>query len=97
MNLGRSLGLVNNPSQQQYRDAAERFYAAQRQAEAEGNYQKAVAQAAAGKAAEAAQKAQQQDQQKKEEQKKDEEAKKESNELKYQVAIVNDKWQLIKN
>ena len=57
VNLGRSLGLVNNPSPQQFRDAAERFYAAQRQAEAEGNYQKAVAQAAAKKAAEAAQKA----------------------------------------
>ena len=57
VNLGRSLGLVNNPSPQQFRDAAERFYADQRQAEAEGNYQKAVAQAAAKKAAEAAQKA----------------------------------------
>ena len=56
VNLGRSLGLVNNPSPQQYRDAAERFYAAQRQAEAEGNYQKAAANAAAKKAAEAAQK-----------------------------------------
>lgn len=56
VNLGRSLGLVNNPSPQQFRDAAERFYAAQRQAEAEGNYQKAVANAAAKKAAEAAQK-----------------------------------------
>ena len=56
VNLGRSLGLVNNPSPQQYRDAAERFYAAQRQAESEGNYQKAVANAAAKKAAEAAQK-----------------------------------------
>ena len=56
VNLGRSLGLVNNPSPQQYRDAAERFYAAQRQAEAEGNYQKAVANAAAKKAAEAVQK-----------------------------------------
>ncbi|HFC8835549.1 TPA: IgG-binding virulence factor TspB family protein [Neisseria subflava] len=57
VNLGRSLGLVNSPSPQQFRDAAERFYAGQRQAEAEGNYQKAVAQAAAKKAAEAAQKA----------------------------------------
>lgn len=57
VNLGRSLGLVNNPSPQQYRDAAERFYAAQSKAEAEGNYQKAVANAAAKKAAEAAQKA----------------------------------------
>lgn len=57
VNLGRSLGLVNSPSPQQFRDAAERFYAGQRQAEAEGNYQKAVANAAAKKAAEAAQKA----------------------------------------
>ena len=71
--LGGYLGI--NPSPQQFRDAAERFYAAQRQAEAEGNYQKAVAQAAARKAAEAAQKAQQQEQQKKEEQKREEEAK----------------------
>jgi len=36
VNLGRSLGLVNNPSPQQFREAAERFYAGQRQAEAEG-------------------------------------------------------------
>ena len=57
VNLGRSLGLVNNPSPQQFRDAAERFYAAQKQAEAEGNYQKAVANAAAKKAAQTAQKA----------------------------------------
>mgnify|MGYP000850755660 FL=1 len=57
VNLGRSLGLVNSPSPQQFRDAAERFYAGQRQAEAEGNYQKAVANAAAKKAAEPAQKA----------------------------------------
>ena len=93
VNLGRSLGLVNNPSQQQYRDAAERFYAAQRQAEAEGNYQKAVAQAAAGKAAEAAQKAQQQEQQKKEEQKKDEEAKK-NRMIKYQLIVnINGSYQ----
>nr|WP_314593108.1 IgG-binding virulence factor TspB family protein [uncultured Neisseria sp.] len=89
VNLGRSLGLVNNPSSQQFRDAAERFYAAQRQAEAEGNYQKAVAQAAARKAAEAAQKAQQQDQKKKEEQKKDEEAKKKGL-LKYQLIVEVD-------
>ena len=89
VNLGRSLGLVNNPSSQQFRDAAERFYAAQRQAEAEGNYQKAVAQAAAKKAAEAAQKAQQQDQQKKEEQKKDEEAKKKGL-FKYQLIVEVD-------
>ena len=89
VNLGRSLGLVNNPSPQQFRDAAERFYAAQRQAEAEGNYQKAVANAAAEKAAEAAQKAQQKDQQKKEEQKKDEEAKKKGL-LKYQLIVEVD-------
>ena len=89
VNLGRSLGLVNNPSPQQFRDAAERFYAAQRQAEAEGNYQKAVANAAAKKAAEAAQKAQQKDQQKKEEQKKDEEAKKKGL-LKYQLIVEVD-------
>ena len=89
VNLGRSLGLVNNPSPQQFRDAAERFYAAQRQAEAEGNYQKAVANAAAEKAAEAAQKAQQKDQQKKEEQKKDEEAKKKGL-FKYQLIVEVD-------
>ena len=89
VNFGRSLGLVNSPSPQQFRDAAERFYAGQRQAEAEGNYQKAVAQAAAGKAAEAAQKAQQQDQKKKEEQKKDEEAKKKGL-LKYQLIVEVD-------
>lgn len=89
VNLGRSLGLVNSPSPQQFRDAAERFYAGQRQAEAEGNYQKAVAQAAAKKAAEAAQKAQQQDQQKKEEQKKDEEAKKKGL-FKYQLIVEVD-------
>ena len=93
VNLGRSLGLVNNPSSQQFRDAAERFYAAQRQAEAEGNYQKAVAQAAAKKAAEAAQKAQQQDQKKKEEQKKDEEAKK-NGMIKYQLIVnINGSYQ----
>ena len=89
VNLGRSLGLVNNPSPQQFREAAERFYAGQRQAEAEGNYQKAVAQAAAKKAAEAAQKAQQQDQQKKEEQKKDEEANKKGL-FKYQLIVEVD-------
>lgn len=89
VNLGRSLGLVNSPSPQQFRDAAERFYAGQRQAEAEGNYQKAVAQAAAKKAAEAAQKAQQQGQQKKEEQKKDEEAKKKGL-FKYQLIVEVD-------
>ena len=93
VNLGRSLGLVNNPSPQQFREAAERFYAGQRQAEAEGNYQKAVAQAAAKKAAEAAQKAQQQDQQKKEEQKKDEEAKK-NGMIKYQLIVnINGSYQ----
>ena len=93
VNLGRSLGLVNSPSPQQFRDAAERFYAGQRQAEAEGNYQKAVAQAAAKKAAEAAQKAQQQEQQKKEEQKKDEEAKK-NGMIKYQLIVnINGSYQ----
>ena len=93
VNLGRSLGLVNSPSPQQFRDAAERFYAGQRQAEAEGNYQKAVAQAAAKKAAEAAQKAQQQEQQKKEEQKKDEEAKKQGM-IKYQLIVnINGSYQ----
>jgi len=93
VNLGRSLGLVNSPSPQQFRDAAERFYAGQRQAEAEGNYQKAVAQAAAKKAAEAAQKAQQQDQKKKEEQKKDEEAKK-NGMIKYQLIVnINGSYQ----
>ena len=93
VNLGRSLGLVNNPSPQQFRDAAERFYAAQKQAEAEGNYQKAVAQAAAKKAAEAAQKAQQQDQKKIEEQKKDEEAKK-NGMIKYQLIVnINGSYQ----
>lgn len=89
VNLGRSLGLVNNPSPQQFRDAAERFYAAQRQAEADGNYQKAVAHAAAKKAAEAAQKAQQKDQKNKEEQKKDEEAKKKGL-FKYQLIVKVD-------
>lgn len=86
VNLGRSLGLVNSPSPQQFRDAAERFYAGQRQAEAEGNYQKAVAQAAARKAAEAAQKAQQQDQKRKEEKKREEEAKKQGL-YKYQAIV----------
>ena len=89
VNLGRSLGLVNNPSPQQFRDAAERFYAAQREAEAQGNYQKAVANAAAQKAAEAAKKAQQKDQQKKEEQKKDEEANKKGL-FKYQLIVEVD-------
>ena len=93
VNLGRSLGLVNNPSPQQFRDAAERFYAAQREAEAQGNYQKAVANAAAQKAAEAAKKAQQQEQQKKEEQKKDEEAKK-NGMIKYQLIVnINGSYQ----
>ena len=93
VNLGRSLGLVNNPSPQQFREAAERFYAGQRQAEAEGNYQKAVAEAAAKKAAEAAQKAQQKDQKNKEEQKKDEEAKK-NGMIKYQLIVnINGSYQ----
>ena len=67
----------------------QQYEQAQRQAEAEGNYQKAVAQAAAKKAAEAAQKAQQQDQKKKEEQKKDEEAKKKGL-FKYQLIVEVD-------
>lgn len=67
----------------------QQYEQSQRQAEAEGNYQKAVAQAAAKKAAEAAQKAQQQDQQKKEEQKKDEEAKKKGL-FKYQLIVEVD-------
>ena len=71
----------------------QQYEQSQRQAEAEGNYQKAVAQAAAGKAAEAAQKAQQQDQQKKEEQKKDEEAKK-NGMIKYQLIVnINGSYQ----
>lgn len=67
----------------------QQYEQAQRQAEAEGNYQKAVAQAAAKKAAEAAQKAKQQDQQKKEEQQKDEEAKKKGL-FKYQLIVEVD-------
>lgn len=71
----------------------QQYEQAQRQAEAEGNYQKAVAQAAAKKAAEAAQKAQQQEQQKKEEQKKDEEAKK-NGMIKYQLIVnINGSYQ----
>lgn len=71
----------------------QQYEQAQRQAEAEGNYQKAVAQAAAKKAAEAAQKAQQQDQKKKEEQKKDEEAKK-NGMIKYQLIVnINGSYQ----
>ena len=68
-------GLRDGASQEQISNAIQKAAQAQRQAEAEGNYQKAVAQAAAKKAAEAAKKAQQQDQQKKEEQKREEEAK----------------------
>nr|DAP91808.1 MAG TPA: Neisseria meningitidis TspB protein [Inoviridae sp.] len=64
----------------------QQYEQSQRQAEAEGNYQKAVAQAAAKKAAEAAQKAQQQDQKKKEEQKREEEAKKQGL-YKYQAIV----------
>ena len=67
----------------------QQYEQSQRQAESEGNYQKAVANAAAKKAAEAAQKAQQQDQKKKEEQKKDEEAKKKGL-LKYQLIVEVD-------
>lgn len=62
-------------SQEQLRQIAAQQQQAQRQAEADGNYQKAVAHAAAKKAAEAAQKAQQKGQQKKEEKKREEEAK----------------------
>ena len=62
-------------SQEQLKQIAAQQQAAQAQAEKAGNYQKAVAHAAAKKAAEAAQKAQQQDQKKKEEQKREEEAK----------------------
>ncbi|WP_455262564.1 virulence factor TspB C-terminal domain-related protein [Neisseria sp.] len=80
-------GLRGGASQEQISNAIQKADQAQRQAEAEGNYQKAIAQAAAKKAAEAAQKAQQQDQKKKEEQKKDEEAKK-NGMIKYQL-IVN--------
>ena len=71
----------------------QQYEQSQRQAESEGNYQKAVANAAAKKAAEAAQKAQQQDQQKKEEQKKDEEAKK-NGMIKYQLIVnINGSYQ----
>lgn len=80
-------GLREGASQEQISNAIQKAAQAQRKAEAEGNYQKAIAQAAARKAAEAAQKAQQQDQQKKEEKKKDEEAKK-NGMIKYQL-IVN--------
>ncbi len=76
-------------SQEQLRQIAAQQQQAQRQAEADGNYQKAVAHAAARKAAEAAQKAQQQGQQKKEEQKKDEEAKKQGM-IKYQLIVKVD-------
>ena len=82
-------GLREGASQEQISNAIQKAAQAQRQAEAEGNYQKAVAQAAAKKAAEAAQKAQQQDQQKKEEQKKDEEAKKKGL-FKYQLIVEVD-------
>ena len=87
VDLGSSFGdgYLEGKYQNIYKQAEQ----AQRQAEAEGNYQKAVAQAAAKKAAEAAQKAQQQDQQKKEEQKKDEEAKKKGL-LKYQLIVEVD-------
>ena len=82
-------GLRDGASQEQISNAIQKAAQAQKQAEAEGNYQKAVAEAAAKKAAEAAQKAQQQDQQKKEEQKKDEEAKKKGL-LKYQLIVEVD-------
>ena len=82
-------GLRDGASQEQISNAIQKAAQAQKQAEAEGNYQKAVAEAAAKKAAEAAQKAQQQDQKKKEEQKKDEEAKKKGL-LKYQLIVEVD-------
>ena len=86
-------GLREGASQEQISNAIQKAAQAQRQAEAEGNYQKAVAQAAAGKAAEAAQKAQQQDQKNKEEQKKDEEAKK-NGLIKYQLIVnINGSYQ----
>ncbi len=82
-------GLRDGASQEQISNAIQKAAQAQRQAESEGNYQKAVANAAAKKAAEAAQKAQQQDQQKKEEQQKDEEAKKKGL-FKYQLIVEVD-------
>lgn len=86
-------GLRDGASQEQISNAIQKAAQAQKQAEAEGNYQKAVAQAAAKKAAEAAQKAQQQDQKKKEEQKKDEEAKK-NGMIKYQLIVnINGSYQ----
>lgn len=86
-------GLRDGASQEQISNAIQKAAQAQRQAESEGNYQKAVANAAAKKAAEAAQKAQQQDQQKKEEQKKDEEAKK-NGMIKYQLIVnINGSYQ----
>ena len=86
-------GLRDGASQEQISNAIQKAAQAQREAEAEGNYQKAVAQAAAKKAAEAAQKAQQQDQKKKEEQKKDEEAKK-NGMIKYQLIVnINGSYQ----
>ncbi|OFR82901.1 hypothetical protein HMPREF2865_10380 [Neisseria sp. HMSC073G10] len=91
VDLGSSFGdgYLEGKYQNIYKQAEQ----SQRQAEAEGNYQKAVANAAAKKAAEAAQKAQQQDQQKKEEQKKDEEAKK-NRMIKYQLIVnINGSYQ----
>lgn len=86
-------GLRDGASQEQISNAIQKAAQAQREAEAQGNYQKAVANAAAKKAAEAAQKAQQQDQQKKEEQKKDEEAKK-NGMIKYQLIVnINGSYQ----
>ena len=86
-------GLRDGASQEQISNAIQKAAQAQKQAEAEGNYQKAVAEAAAKKAAEAAQKAQQQEQQKKEEQKKDEEAKK-NGMIKYQLIVnINGSYQ----
>ena len=86
-------GLRDGASQEQISNAIQKAAQAQREAESEGNYQKAVANAAAKKAAEAAQKAQQQEQQKKEEQKKDEEAKK-NRMIKYQLIVnINGSYQ----
>lgn len=87
VDLGSSFGdgYLEGKYQNIYKQAEQ----SQRQAEAEGNYQKAVVNAAAKKAAEAAQKEQQKDQQKKEEQKKEEEAKKKGL-FKYQLIVEVD-------
>ena len=56
-NLGRSLGLIDSPSPEQYRQAGERFYKWQMQKEQGGDLGGAIAAAAAKKAAEQAAKA----------------------------------------